>query len=124
ANSNDPTQLIVGSVGGNLHITSSLTPEQPATSLVPTSIRQDVNSISASIQQAQLQQLFAAAALQSATQGNNNSVLPAQVTVGQQQLLNQLIAQQSQLLSANYVCDRIFKCGSIAFSVQVYVDIK
>ncbi|CAH8848631.1 unnamed protein product [Trichobilharzia szidati] len=103
ANSNDPTQLFVGSVGGNPHITSSLTVEQPATSIsFPTSIRQDVNSISASIQQAQLQQLFAAAALQSATQGNNNnSVLPSQATVAQQQLLNQLIAQQSQISGLN-----------------------
>ncbi|CAH8525354.1 unnamed protein product [Heterobilharzia americana] len=100
----DASQMLLGSVS-NPHNSSGLSVEQPTTSSsFPSSVKQEGNPLSTSIQQAQLRQLIAAAALQSATQGSNNNIFPSQNTVQsitQQQLLSQLIAQQSQLSGVN-----------------------
>ncbi|CAH8543529.1 unnamed protein product [Schistosoma margrebowiei] len=105
ANGNEASQIYLGSVN-NPHITSSLTIEQPNTSTsFSGNVKPEVNQLSASIQQAQLQQLIAAAALQSAVQANNNNNIHSSAntiqSVNHQQLLNQLIAQQSQLSGFN-----------------------
>ncbi|KAH8877116.1 hypothetical protein KSF78_0005126 [Schistosoma japonicum] len=103
-NSNDTSQIHLGSIS-NPNIASNLTLEQPNTSTsLSNSTKPEANQISASIHQAQLQQLIAAVALQSAIQANNNNILSSPTTVqsiNQQQLLNQLIAQQSQLSGLN-----------------------
>ncbi|CAI2728589.1 unnamed protein product [Schistosoma spindalis] len=104
ANGNEASQIYLGSVN-NPHITSSLTVEQPNTSTsLSGNVKPEVSQLSASTQQAQLQQLIAAAALQSAVQANNNNIHSSANTiqsVHHQQLLNQLIAQQSQLSGFN-----------------------
>ncbi|CAH8554872.1 unnamed protein product [Schistosoma rodhaini] len=105
ANGNEASQICLGSVN-NPHITSSLSVEQPNTSTsLSGNVKPEVNQLSASIQQAQLQQLIAAAALQSVVQANNNNNIHSSAntiqSVNQQQLLNQLIAQQSQLSGFN-----------------------
>ncbi|KAK4471683.1 hypothetical protein MN116_005088 [Schistosoma mekongi] len=105
ANSNDTSQIHLGSIS-NPNIASNLIVEQPNTSTsLSSSIKPEASQISASIHQAQLQQLIAAAALQSVVQANNsNNILSSPTAVqsiNQQQLLNQLIAQQSQLSGLN-----------------------
>ncbi|CAH8496039.1 unnamed protein product [Schistosoma turkestanicum] len=117
---NDASQLYFASLS-NPHITSNLTVEQQPNTSSSSNVKSEVNQLSTSLQQAQLQQLIAAAALQSVVQANNNNILSSANTIqsiNHQQLLNQLIAQQQSQLSGFNIAPNLVTASLLAAQHQ------